>query len=187
MQELVLFRYAVFAVFLAGAVVSLSAWAVRTQQVNPFGPLGRALRALSEPFVKPMERWLVRNGRNPQSAAWWIFGITVIGGIILITAVTWVLSQIMIAGTMATGGRGTVRLIVYYAGQLLLLALLIRVIASWFGQFRYSPWLRPVYLLTDWMILPLQKIIPLIGMIDITPIIAWFLLRLVLNWIMRAI
>ncbi|OGU23702.1 MAG: hypothetical protein A3K13_13980 [Gemmatimonadetes bacterium RIFCSPLOWO2_12_FULL_68_9] len=76
------------------------------------------------------------------------------------------------------------RLAVYYLGQLVLIALIVRVIASWFGAFRFSRWMQPVYFLTDWIIQPLRRIIPPLGMIDITPLVAWFALRIVLNWLM---
>jgi YggT family protein len=180
-------RYAVFAVFVAGAAVALAGWAVRTRAVNPFSGLGRALRGLSEPFVRPMEHWLVKNGHNPQNAPLWIFGITLVGGILVITTATWMIRQISFASSSASSGRGIFRLVVYYAGNLILLALIVRVIASWFGQFRYAKWMRPVYLLTDWIIKPLQKIIPPIGMIDITPMIAWFGVQILLGLIMRMI
>jgi len=63
--------------------------------------------------------------------------------------------------------------------------LIVRVIASWFGAFRFSPWMRPVYFLTDWIITPLRRVIPPLGMIDITPLVAWIALRIVLSWLMR--
>jgi len=59
------------------------------------------------------------------------------------------------------------------------LALLVRVISSWLPISPYSRWIRWSYVLTEWMIAPLRRIIPLIGAIDITPIVAWFLLNIV--------
>ncbi|MBI4500378.1 MAG: YggT family protein [Gemmatimonadetes bacterium] len=187
MRELVFIRYAVFAMFLAGAVIALAAWAVRTRQVSPFSALGRALRSISEPFVRPTEHWLLKRGGNPQNAAWWIFGIALIGGIVMITLATWIVGALAVASHTATSGRGIVRLIVYYTGQLILLALIIRVIGSWFGAFRFSKWMRPVYLITDWIIEPLRKIIPPVGMIDLTPLIAWFGIQIVLRWVMSVL
>jgi YggT family protein len=40
---------------------------------------------------------------------------------------------------------------------------------------------------TDWVIEPLRKIVPPIGMIDITPIVAWFAIQLLLSGIMRVL
>ena len=58
------------------------------------------------------------------------------------------------------------------------IALLVRVLSSWFPISPYSKWIRWSYVLTDWMIIPLGRLIPRIGMIDISPIVAWLLLSL---------
>ena len=41
-----------------------------------------------------------------------------------------------------------------------------------------SRWVRWSFVLTEPILRPLRKIIPPLGMIDITPIVAYFLLRL---------
>jgi len=53
------------------------------------------------------------------------------------------------------------------------------VLSSWFPVSPYSKWVRWSYVLTDWLIKPLRRVIPLLGMIDITPIVAWFLIGLI--------
>ena len=47
-----------------------------------------------------------------------------------------------------------------------MLALFVRVIASWLGISPYSAWMRPVMILTDWLIEPIRRILPPMGMID---------------------
>jgi YggT family protein len=180
MQFLPLLRYGVFAVVAASALIAIAGWAVRTRQVNPFSPLGRTLRSLSEPFVKRVERVLLEHGGNPQNAAWWIFLIALIGGIAVIALANWLATQTHMMAVAANSQRGLLRVIVYYGGQILVLALIVRVIGSWLGQYRYSPWLRPAYWLTDWLVEPLKRIIPPMGGFDITPMIAWFLLQYVI-------
>jgi YggT family protein len=49
----------------------------------------------------------------------------------------------------------------------------VRVFSSWLPISPYSRWIRWSYVLTDWMIVPLRRVVPSIGMIDITPIVAW--------------
>jgi YggT family protein len=187
MQFLPLLRYGVFAAVLASALISIAAWAVRTRQVNPFSPLGRGLRSLSEPFVKRVERILLKNGGNPQNAAWWIFLVTLVAGIVVIGLANWLVTQTTMIGMAAGSGRGLLRVMVYYAGQLLLLALIVRVIGSWIGQYRFSPWMRPFYLLTDWIVEPLRKIIPPMGGFDLTPLVAWFLIQYVILRILLSV
>jgi len=43
------------------------------------------------------------------------------------------------------------------------------------------------YALTEWMLHPLRGIIPLVMHVDITPIVAYFLLELVQGFLMRLI
>ena len=187
-MQLTLLRYAVFAAFLLAALLAAGAWALRTRHVSPFSAAGQALRRLTDPVISPLETWLVRRGANPQSAPWWLVGMALVGGIVVITLVEWLAFQASRVAAVSRGGqRGIIRLLVYYAGQLVLLAILVRVIASWFGAFRYSRWMRPVYFLTDWIVEPLRRIIPPLGRIDISPIVAWFAVQIALAWLMRVI
>jgi len=186
--QLTLLRYAVFGAFVLAVLLAAGSWALRTRRVSPFGTTGQTLRRLTDAVITPLESWLVPRGRNPQSAPWWLVGMALVGGIVLITLVEWLAFQVSRVAAVSRGGpRGIIRLLVYYAGQLVLLAILVRVIASWFGAFRYSRWMRPVYFLTDWVINPLRRIIPPLGMIDITPIVAWFVVQIALSWLMRMI
>jgi YggT family protein len=91
------------------------------------------------------------------------------------------------ASAAEAGPRGITRLVVYYATQLILFALLARVIGSWFGVGRYNRWMRPMYVLTDWIVEPLRRIIPPLGIVDITPLVAWFLLLLLRGWVISLI
>src|SRR2546428_6820785 len=65
-------RYAVFAVFVLSVVVAFASWLVRARRVSPFGTLGRTLRAMSDPLIRPVEARLVRLGGNPVNAGWWL-------------------------------------------------------------------------------------------------------------------
>jgi YggT family protein len=72
-------------------------------------------------------------------------------------------------------------LIVSWAFKIVELALIVRVLASWFPISPYSRWIRWTYPLTDWMLVPLRRIIPTIGMVDITPIVAYLILSYILE------
>jgi len=45
----------------------------------------------------------------------------------------------------------------------------------------YSKWVRWSYVTTEWMIAPLQRIIPRVGMFDLSPLVAWLLLNVLEN------
>ena len=55
--------------------------------------------------------------------------------------------------------------------------LFIRVIVSWFPQYREAPIMQPVYTCTDLILSPLREFIPVVGGVDFTPMVALFLLQ----------
>jgi YggT family protein len=59
------------------------------------------------------------------------------------------------------------------------LAILIRVILSWLRVNPYNPFVSFIYQVTDPILEPLRRIIPPLGMIDISPIVAMLLLSVV--------
>jgi YggT family protein len=132
-------------------------------------------------MLRPIEEWLLGRGGNPQHAGWWLLGATIIGGILIITFSEWLLVQVVrVTSAGASGPRGIARLVVYYAAGVVTIALIARVIGSWFGAGRYNRWMRPAYVLTDWIVNPLRKVVPTIGMIDISPLVAYFLIQFLL-------
>ncbi len=60
--------------------------------------------------------------------------------------------------------------------NLMFFLILIRVILSWLPQYRYSQLGQIVFSLTDPVMRPIQNLIPPIGMMDISPIVAWVVL-----------
>ncbi|MDH3369068.1 MAG: hypothetical protein OEO17_14605 [Gemmatimonadota bacterium] len=85
-----LIRYTVFGVFVFSGAVAAGTWAVRTRRINPFGRTGQLVRKVSDPVLQPLESYLLKRGGNPQQAGWWLLGISVVGGILVITAMDWV-------------------------------------------------------------------------------------------------
>jgi YggT family protein len=61
------------------------------------------------------------------------------------------------------------------------------VVSSWFGISPYSRWMRWAFTLTEPILAPLRRVIPSIGMIDITPIIAYFVLGLLGAFLVRLV
>ena len=172
-------RVALLYAAIAVAVVCAVDWAVRTRRISPFSRTARFFRTRVDPLMEPVERVILRAGGTPSSAAWWTLVGLILFGILLITLLQFVggiLAQVVFG---INEPRSIPLLLVSWAFSVLRLALLVRVISSWLPISPYSRWIRWSYVLTEWMIAPLRRIIPLIGMIDITPIVAWFLLNLI--------
>jgi len=68
---------------------------------------------------------------------------------------------------------------VVFVCELLSLAIFIRVILSWFSIRQGNPVVIILYKITEPILGPLRKIIPRMGMFDITPLAAIVLLRII--------
>ncbi|MBK7593952.1 MAG: YggT family protein [Gemmatimonadetes bacterium] len=169
-------RWLVGGAFVVGAVVAATHWAVRRQHLTPFGWWPRFVRGWSDPMLRPVEGRVVRAGGNPQSAPLWLLGGIVVGGLLLIQLVQWVLGTILQLGYAAKAGA-LLPTLVSSLFSLITAALLVRVISSWFAVSPYSWWMRIVRGLTDWILEPLQRILPPMGPMDFSPLVAYFLLR----------
>ena len=65
---------------------------------------------------------------------------------------------------------------VYLISQVLSIAILIRVVLSWFPIGPSNPFYTIVFQLTEPILAPLRRIIPRVGMLDFTPMVAIVLL-----------
>lgn len=161
------------------AVVCFVDWLVRTRRLNPFGKVARFFRESVEPLMAPVERQIVRAGGVPSSAPWWTLGAVVLGGIVFLSLFDFVRSQIgAFYFASQTGSRGILRMLIQWTFAVLRLALIVRVICSWVRVSPYSRWVRWAFVLSEPILRPLRQIVPALGMIDLTPIIAYLLLGL---------
>jgi len=178
-------RVLVVAALVYASVVALTHWAVRSRRITPFGAWPRFVRRLSDPVVVPLERRIVRAGGSPQDAPLWLLGVVVAGGLLLLTLVHWLAGFAATLGTLSESGpRAWAAFLVSGLFNVLMIALLIRVISSWFGISPYRPWMRPVMALTNWIIDPIRRILPPFGVIDFSPLVAWLVLTLVRGFVL---
>lgn len=163
-------------------------WAVRTRRISPFGGVARFFRGSVQPLMAPVERRLVRSGGVPSHAPWYALGVVVVGGIVLITLLGFLRDQLaMAANALLAGPSGIVVVLVAWGFGILRIALLMTVIASWVRANPYSKWWRWAWVMTDPILRPLRRIIPPLGMIDVTPIAAYFLLGIIEGFLLRAL
>ncbi|MEO5826518.1 MAG: YggT family protein [Gemmatimonadales bacterium] len=180
-------RVLVAGAFLLAAIAAATHWAVRRKSLEPFGAWPRFVRGWSDPILKPLEGRIVRSSANPQDAPFWLLGLVVVAGLALIALVRWLLGFIAtMLYASETGGTLIIPILVNYAFGLLMAAILVRVVASWFGISRHNTGMRIVYALTDWLIEPMQRIIPNFGPFDLSPIAAYFLLSFTRTLVLRA-
>lgn len=162
------------------AVVATMDWMVRTRRINPFSRLARVFRTSVDPLLMPIERMVVRAGGMPQNAPWWALMAVAISGIIVIGFVGFARDQVATMIASASGGpRGFYRLAVTWGISLIQIAIIVRVVGSWI-HFRPGAWYsRWSYRLSEPILRPIRNIVPLFGMVDVSPIVAWLLLIVV--------
>src|SRR5215208_3271782 len=167
------------------AIVALTPWAVRSRRMEPFGGWARLVRRMSEPVILPLERRIIRAGASPQNAPYWLLGIVIAAGLLLLSLTQWLIGTAMSLTLLANGGpRVWLRVGLGAVFTILMTAILIRVIGSWFGIGPYRKWMRPFYLLTDWLIEPIRRILPPFGMFDFSPMVAWLVLYVVRGFVL---
>jgi YggT family protein len=180
-------RPTIFGVAALAGLVALIDWAVRTRRVSPFGRLARFFRKTVDPLLEPVEQRVVRAGGLPTSAPWWALVVVVVGGLLFLGALNLIMSQwAAMRFASEQGSLGLLHLVVGWTFSILRLALIVRVISSWIRVSPFSPWIRWTYPLTEWLLRPLRRIVPNVGMFDVTPLLAYLIL-IVAEWLVMGV
>jgi YggT family protein len=178
-------RTLVIVALVYASIVALTSWAVRSRRINPFGVWPRMARRISDPVLLRLERRVIAAGGTPQTAPLWLVGLVIAGGLLIISLTQWLIGVAAgVSYAIRSGPQIWLRLLVSALFTVLMTALLIRVIASWFGIGPYNRWMRPIYTLTSWLIDPIRRIMPPFGMIDFSPMVAWLILYVVRGFVM---
>ncbi len=168
-----------------GAICALD-WAVRTRKISPFNAVARFCRSTVDPFITPIERKVVRAGGTPASAPLWALAVVVVGGILLLSLLDMVRAEVIRSALASqSGSAGIFHLLVSWTFSILKIALIVRVISSWLPISPYSGWVRWSYALSEPILVPLRRVVPSIGGLDITPILAYFLLNIIESVLFR--
>jgi YggT family protein len=181
-------RALVIIALIYATVVALTHWAIRTRRINPFGAWPRLVRRASDPVLLRLERRVIAAGGSPQSAPLWMLGIVVAGGLVLMSLTAWLIDAVVRFSWMAQSGpRMWLESLVSFAFTVVMAAILIRVIASWLGIGPYRRWMRPIVALTSWIIDPIRRILPPLGVFDFSPMVAWLVLYVVRGFVLGLI
>lgn len=170
--------------FLVGGIVLAAVaavdWAARARRLNPFGGPARFLRSRVDPRLTGIERQVIRAGGRPTATPWWALVAYVMFAALALAALDMVAALLRDAAiASAAGTAGFLVLAVRWTFGFLKIALLVRVLSSWFPGLATSRWTSWAYGATEWMLRPLRRLIPSLGVIDITPIVAYFALQIV--------
>jgi YggT family protein len=173
-------RTALLSIAVVFGAICLLDWAVRTRKISPFNSVARFCRSTVDPIIAPIERTVVRAGGTPAAAPLWALAAIVIGGILLLTVLDMIRLEV-VRSIIASqeGAAGIFHLLVSWTFTILKAAIIVRVISSWLPISPYSRWVSWSYRLSEPMLAPLRRVIPNLGGLDITPILAYILINLI--------
>jgi YggT family protein len=171
--------YAVVSVIITVIVLMLLRLLMNYADVNPFSKPALMVRRFSDPLVDPVRRGLARAGLDPKIAPLGTILISILLGYFLLLLVQTFLNTI--DGTVRSIERGAIISLIGHLlfGILALYSLLIimRIVFSW-GASSVNRVLRFLIRVTEPVLAPFRRIIPPLGMFDISPIVVLLLIRL---------
>lgn len=148
--------------------------------LNPFAWASRTIRRLSDGLVIPVRGGLRGFGVDPKFAPLVVILISVLVGFFLLQLVSTIATTIV--GVMYSAPRGAffwvIGFILYGLLSIYSLLIIIRIIFSW-GMLSYSNRIMGFLVdVTEPLLGPLRRVVPLLGRFDISPIVALLILWL---------
>jgi YggT family protein len=171
--------YAVIVICLGIIVLVLLRLLVTYADLNPFGWIALNVRRTTDPMVNPVRRGLARAGLEPKLAPLLTILIAILLGYFAYSLTSTVLMTCYGVVQSLSDGR-IIRLVGYLLfGLLAVYALLIfiRIVFSW-GVSSVNPVMRFLLWITEPVLAPFRRLIPPLGMFDISPIVVLLLLDL---------
>ena len=157
---------------------------------NPFGAVGRfayRLRKATDRYVQPFAdflfMWRIDRRYAPILTAL-IFAILAYFGLQIIGNTLFIIDGLVVSS--ASGNvKAIIGYVLYAVLSLYILFIFLRILSSWFvfGRRTFFGFVRRV---TDPVMIPFQKLIPPIGMFDISAMILLIILQLLQTFVLRA-
>jgi YggT family protein len=164
---------------LLAGVVCLVDWAIRARHISPFSYVARFFRRWIDPRLRPIETMIARRGGLPQEAPFYAFMAVIVGGLGLLLIARFIVGLIIQVQIGVSSPSLFGLMLVGWALNFLVVALIVRVISSFLPISPYSGWVRWSYVSTEWFMAPIRRVIPPFGQIDFSPLVAYILLRVV--------
>lgn len=148
--------------------------------LNPFGWMARTIRRLTDGMVIPVRGGLRGFGIDPKYAPLVVILLVVLLGFFVLqlvgtiaTTIAGILTSLQIGAPVAVLG-----FILYGLLSLYILLIMIRIIFSWGGLGYTNRIMRFLIDMTEPLLAPLRRVIPPLGWLDISPIVAFLILWL---------
>lgn len=153
---------AIFSLYIGAVVIRLLLGFARANFNNP---LSQFLVKVTNPVLVPMRRFIPSIGKIDTSAVVLAYGLTVIKVSLLYLIIR---GAIMFPESLIVGVGELIKTIIW----VYIIALILQAVISWVGSAQGNPVSPLVHSLTNPIVRPIRKFVPLIGMMDLSPLIA---------------
>jgi YggT family protein len=171
------------AIIMAAIVLIVLRSVINYIQMNPFSWLAVTLRRSTEPVLAPVRAMLIGFRLDPKVAPFIAVILVVVAGYMVVLVVGSILNTI--AGILFAVSSRQMGAPVAIVGYLLFgflglytLAIFVRIIFSWVGMSYANRLMRFIVKITEPLLAPLRRTVPLVGMFDISPLVAFIILWL---------
>jgi len=179
-RTLLFVNWAVSAVIIAVILMMVFRMIANYADLNPFAWTSLTIRRLTDPFVLPVRRALMGFGVDPKYSPLVVILIVILLGYFVLqlaSTIAGTLSGLLVSlqqGAMVSA----LGFILYGLISIYILLIFIRIIFSW-GMISYSNRImRFLVNTTEPLLGPLRRMIPPLGAMDISPIVAFLILWL---------
>ena len=175
-----LIRWAVIATIMAAILLVILRSIFNYIDVNPFTWHARNVRRATDPVIMPVRRMLMAFRLDPKVAPFILIIMLIVIGYLIVQIAGTLLNTI--AGIFFAVHEQKSGAPVAIAGYLLFgffglytLAIFVRIVMSWFGTSYANPLMRFLVRLTEPLLGPLRRMLPTVGMFDVSPIVAFLI------------
>jgi len=173
-------NWAISAIIVGVIVLMVLRLIADAMDLNPFGWISRTLRRLTDGFVIPVRGGLRGFGADPKFAPLVVILIAIVLGYFILQLVGTIGGTLLGVLQSVQGGAVITALgfILYGLLSIYTLLIIIRIVFSW-ARIGYNNRLMQFLIdVTEPLLGPLRRMIPPLGWLDISPIVAFFILLL---------
>lgn len=150
--------------------------------LNPFSWSSLTIRRLTDPFIAPVRRALMRYGVDPKYAPLVMVLLTILLGWFALTLLHGLANTIagLIFGLTSGHVVALLGYVIYGLVSIYIMLVFVRIILSYTTLGYGNRLMRFLMNVTEPLLGPLRRIVPMVGLFDISPLVAFIIL-----WILQ--
>lgn len=152
----------IFSLYIGAVVIRLLLGFARANFNNP---LSQFLVKVTNPILVPMRRFIPSIGKIDTSAVVLAYVLTVVKVSLLYLIMR---GAVMFPESLLVSVGEVIKTIIW----VYIIALILQAVISWVGSAQGNPISPLIHSLTNPIIRPIRKVVPLIGMMDLSPLVA---------------